>query len=93
MLGYVRRDCPRRMLVTVDDEVGKDALYKTAMICDDNACMMTTRVSSRRVFRDMASNNIEYELACAYDQEYFVGQVIFSTTLLIFDNAVSRSVF
>jgi hypothetical protein len=38
-VGHIRQDCPRCVLVTVDDEVDEDALYEAAMLYDDNTCI------------------------------------------------------
>jgi hypothetical protein len=40
-VGHIRRACPRRLLVTVEDEVDEDAIYEAAKLYDDDTCTMT----------------------------------------------------
>jgi len=60
-VGHIHRDCPRRVLVTVDDEVDEDVLYEAAMLYDDNTYMMRRCVLAQQALRDTVSNDIDAE--------------------------------
>jgi hypothetical protein len=90
MVGHIRRDCPSRVLVTVDYEVDKDTLYEAAMLYNDDKCMMTRCVPARPALRDTANNDIEVEHDRACIRAYICDRVLFSPTEVIFDTAASR---
>ena len=88
-VGNIRRARPRRVLVTVDDEVDEDALYEAAMLYDDNTCMMTRCVSTQPALHDIVSNDTDVEPNRSRVQAYVHDIVLFSPTEVILDTAAS----
>ncbi len=78
--GHIRRDCPRRVLVIVDDEVDEYALYEATMLYDDDTFTIARCVPARPALRDTVRNDIDVEPYRACVRAYVHGLVLFSPT-------------
>jgi hypothetical protein len=98
-VGYSRKDGPHRVLIAIDYKSYKDALYKTAIKHNADACTIARMDRDKQVKRDAPSAGVSEMCSRARTDSIAIlrtlsdlrEQGLLSPTEVIFDSAASQS--